>query len=185
MQLSLKKKKKRKKEKKNTTEFKVPTQCCSCRINLLTEIVGHFLSRQRGEASNQGIFRSAQICQSLTSGLASTLNNFITMVGCFMISRVRLQQQSEGLDCPFIFSKTILSNVHMLPYFMNCVMTGKINFSVPQVSLLESGDMKSKDQSVLKVVVVQLLSCVQLQHARLLCPSLSPGVCSKSCPLSQ
>ena len=29
----------------NTTEFKVPTQCCSCRINLLTEIVGHFLSR--------------------------------------------------------------------------------------------------------------------------------------------
>ena len=155
------------------------------RINLLTEIIRHFLSRQRGEASNQGIVRSAQICQSLTSGLASTLNNFITMVGCFMISRVRLQQQSEGLDCPFIFSKTILSNVHMLPYFMNCVMTGKINFSVPQVSLLESGDMKSKDQSVIKVVVIQLLNCVQLQHARLLCPSLSPGVCSKSCPLSQ
>ena len=24
-----------------------------------------------------------------------------------------------------------------------------------------------------------------LQHARLLCPSLSPGVCSNSCPLSQ
>ena len=73
----------------------------------------------------------------------------------------------------------------MLPYFMNCVMTGKINFSVAQVSLLESGDMKSKDQSVIKVVVIQLLNCVQLQHARLLCPSLSPGVCSKSCPLSQ
>ena len=25
----------------------------------------------------------------------------------------------------------------------------------------------------------------ELQHARLACPSLSPGVCSKSCPLSQ
>ena len=36
--------------------------------------------------------------------------------------------------------------------------------------------------------VVQLLSRVQphgLQHSRLLCPSLSPGVCSNSCPLSQ
>ena len=41
------------------------------------------------------------------------------------------------------------------------------------------------------VVVVQLLSHVGLfatpwlQHARLPCPSLSPGVCSNSCPLSQ
>ena len=40
-------------------------------------------------------------------------------------------------------------------------------------------------------VVVQLLSHVQLfvirglQYARLPCPSLSPGVCSNSCPLSQ
>ena len=40
-------------------------------------------------------------------------------------------------------------------------------------------------------VVVNPLSCVQLlwphglQHARLLCPSLSPRVCSDSCPLSQ
>ena len=40
------------------------------------------------------------------------------------------------------------------------------------------------------VVVVQSLSCVQLfvthalQHARLPCPSPSPGVCSDSCPLS-
>ena len=32
-------------------------------------------------------------------------------------------------------------------------------------------------------VVVQSLSCVQ-QHSRLPCPSLSPGVCSNSCPLS-
>ena len=32
---------------------------------------------------------------------------------------------------------------------------------------------------------VQLLSCVWLHHARLLCPSLSPGVRSHSCPLSQ
>ena len=35
----------------------------------------------------------------------------------------------------------------------------------------------------------QLLSCVQLfatlQHARLLCPSLSPGVCSNSCLLNR
>ena len=41
------------------------------------------------------------------------------------------------------------------------------------------------------VIVVQSLSCVHLfvihglQHARLSCPSLSPRVCSKSCPLSQ
>ena len=40
------------------------------------------------------------------------------------------------------------------------------------------------------LVLVQSLSCVQLlqphglQHARLLCPSLSPGICSNSCPLS-
>ena len=38
------------------------------------------------------------------------------------------------------------------------------------------------------VVVVQLLSHMQpgaLFHSRLLCPLLSPGVCSNSCPLSQ
>ena len=41
------------------------------------------------------------------------------------------------------------------------------------------------------IVVVQSLSCVQLfathglQHARLSCPSLSPGVCSNSCPSTQ
>ena len=40
------------------------------------------------------------------------------------------------------------------------------------------------------VVVVESLSCVQfplhgLQHPRLPCPSLSPRVCSNSCPLSQ
>ena len=34
-------------------------------------------------------------------------------------------------------------------------------------------------------VAVHLFSHVQLQHARLPCPSLSPGVCSDSCPLSQ
>ena len=39
------------------------------------------------------------------------------------------------------------------------------------------------------IVVVQLLSCLTLQpyglqHAMLPCPSLSPGVCSNSCPLS-
>ena len=41
-------------------------------------------------------------------------------------------------------------------------------------------------------IVVQLLGCVQLfatqphglQHARLPCPLLSPGICSNSCPLS-
>ena len=36
------------------------------------------------------------------------------------------------------------------------------------------------------VVVFQLLTCPRgLQHARLPCPSLSPRVCSNSCPLSQ
>ena len=43
----------------------------------------------------------------------------------------------------------------------------------------------------LVVTILQLLSCVQLcipvdlQHTRLLCPSLSSRICSKSCPLSQ
>ena len=44
------------------------------------------------------------------------------------------------------------------------------------------------DFSIFKVVVVgvQSLSHVWLlQHTRLPCPSLSPGVCSDSCPLSQ
>ena len=42
-----------------------------------------------------------------------------------------------------------------------------------------------------KLIVVWLLSCLQLfathglHHARLPCPSLSPKVCSNSCPLSQ
>ena len=42
----------------------------------------------------------------------------------------------------------------------------------------------------LLLVIVQLLSCVwlfvtpELQHTRLSCPPLSPGVCSSSCPLS-
>ena len=41
------------------------------------------------------------------------------------------------------------------------------------------------------VAVVQSLSCIRLfatplmQHARLPCPSPSPGACSNSCPLSQ
>ena len=41
------------------------------------------------------------------------------------------------------------------------------------------------------IVVVQSLSCVRLfaphglQHARLTCPSRSPGVCSDTCPLGQ
>ena len=45
--------------------------------------------------------------------------------------------------------------------------------------------------SVTRVVAVQSLSHIQLcvthglQHTRLTCPSLSPGVCSNSCPLSQ
>ena len=34
-------------------------------------------------------------------------------------------------------------------------------------------------------VVSDFLQPHGLQHARLLCPPLSPGVCSKSCPLSQ
>ena len=41
------------------------------------------------------------------------------------------------------------------------------------------------------IIVLQLLSCVWvfmthgLQHARLPCPSLTPGACSNSCPSSQ
>ena len=49
---------------------------------------------------------------------------------------------------------------------------------------------KSENLSMSCVVVVQLLSCVDslqphgLKQTRLPCPSLSPGVCSNSCPLN-
>ena len=49
----------------------------------------------------------------------------------------------------------------------------------------------SSQWNVAVVVVVQSLTHVRLfathglQHARLPCPSLSPGVCSNSCPLSR
>ena len=50
---------------------------------------------------------------------------------------------------------------------------------------------KSESFSIKGYCCVHLVSCVQpfvtlgLQHARLPSPSLSPGVCSNSCPLSQ
>ena len=65
---------------------------------------------------------------------------------------------------------------------------------------LNSPERKSHISVVFLLAVVQSLSHVQLfadcsmpdfpgphglQHARLPCPSLSPGICSNSCPLSQ
>ena len=51
---------------------------------------------------------------------------------------------------------------------------------------------KTKRKLKYSRTVVQLLSCVRffatsctVWHARLHCPSLSPGVCSNSCPLSR
>ena len=40
-------------------------------------------------------------------------------------------------------------------------------------------------QNVQSLGRVQLFATHELQHGRLPCPSLSPGVCSNSCPLSQ
>ena len=53
------------------------------------------------------------------------------------------------------------------------------------------GRWENSNSSILSLVVVQLLSPAHLfatpglQHTRLPCPSLSPGVCSKPCPLSR
>ena len=60
-----------------------------------------------------------------------------------------------------------------------------------QIHMLMSWPLGPQEVTVLEdktctgVAVVQLLSSVwphALQHARLSCPSLSPGVCSNSCP---
>ena len=46
---------------------------------------------------------------------------------------------------------------------------------------MDSSDMFLSSHSV----VPDFLQPHKMQHTRLSCPSLSPGVCSKSCPLSQ
>ena len=57
-------------------------------------------------------------------------------------------------------------------------------------TLVESLQRTMEEDSVFVVAAVQLDSCPTLrfhgrQHARPPSPSLSPGVCSNSCPLSQ
>ena len=49
----------------------------------------------------------------------------------------------------------------------------------------EGDDKEVKSQSVSHSVMSNSLLPHELQHSRLPCPSLSPGVCLKSCPLSQ
>ena len=64
---------------------------------------------------------------------------------------------------------------------------------LPILKLLYSLNLKSRElrsHSVRAEDVVQLRSCVyfwpyKLQHGRLPCPSLFPGLCSNSCPLSK
>ena len=63
------------------------------------------------------------------------------------------------------------------------------NFS-PQMTFFWSLFSECLCHLLTHFVIVQLLSCVRffatcvLQHARLPCPSLSPRICSNSCPLS-
>ena len=52
-------------------------------------------------------------------------------------------------------------------------------------SLKNTGLSILVDQSVSQSVMSDSLQPHGLQRTRLLCPSLSPGVCSNSCPLSQ
>ena len=83
---------------------------------------------------------------------------------------------------PVPFSKPLCPRV-----LWNVLFSLECTCSYPWLST--SSSSHSLKYSVDVVVVVRSLSHVwllqphRLQHARLLCPSLSPGVCSESCPL--
>ena len=53
--------------------------------------------------------------------------------------------------------------------------------------LISPAELSSVARSILLLLFTQSCPtlCDPMQHARLPCPSPSPGVCSKSCPLSQ
>ena len=69
-----------------------------------------------------------------------------------------------------------------------CVASGKsFNLSGPQLPLVRCGDTRKQWLCCCCCPVTKLCPtlCDSMQHARLPCPSVSPGVCSISCPLSQ
>ena len=112
-----------------------------------------------------------------------------TGVGChFFLQCMKVKSESEVTQsCPTLSDPTDCSlpdsSVHGI--FQATVLEwGAIAFSRENMLVLDN-------YLILNVVVVQSLSHANslwphgLQHARLPCPSLSPGVCSNSSPLSQ
>ena len=112
-----------------------------------------------------------------------------TGVGChFFLQCMKVKSESEVTQsCPTLSDPTDCSlpdsSVHGI--FQATVLEwGAIAFSRENMLVLDN-------YLILNVVVVQSLSHANslwphgLQHARLPCPSLSPGVGSNSCPLSQ
>ena len=69
---------------------------------------------------------------------------------------------------------------------MDGAKIASLNVAV-QESLKDVGEIsKNNSDAQIKVAVLEFSRQAHgLQHARLPCPSLSPGVCSNSCPLSQ
>ena len=109
-------------------------------------------------------------------------------VGChFFLQCMKVKSESEVTQsCPTLSDPTDCSlpdsSVHGI--FQATVLEwGAIAFSRENMLVLDN-------YLILNVVVVQSLSHANslwphgLQHARLPCPSLSPGVGSNSCPLS-
>ena len=74
---------------------------------------------------------------------------------------------------PMLYTSLSLSNI----------FHKSVNTSIFQSSMSCFSKLWNMKEAV--AVVVQLLSHVLTAHTRLLCPSLSPWVCSNSCPLSQ
>ena len=77
------------------------------------------------------------------------------------------------LNPPMLYTSLSLSNI----------FHKSVNTSIFQSSMSCFSKLWNMKEAV--AVVVQLLSHVLTAHTRLLCPSLSPWVCSNSCPLSQ
>ena len=103
------------------------------------------------------------------------------------LSRPFSQVLSLILNVLFKLKPSASSEPSPLPPFLS-----RLNLTITQVewfSLILSTLLLPHSDSVLSFAVqspsgVWLFATPWLQHSRLLCPPLSPGVCSNSCPLS-
>ena len=114
------------------------------------------------------------------------------MATCSIILAWRIPWTEEPGRLQFIGLQRVEHN------WTNLVSTHIGKYQREETCLVNTGSLHGESHSrfvhyrrFAVVVVVQLLSCVQLCDSvncstpgRLLCPSLSPGVSSNSCPLS-